>query len=432
MSLTWPSPVLVKLRNPNQSPVHTSLDDSQISWIVSVSFLASVFTTVLMGVIVNRFGKKQWIVFAYLPRILSGFIYIFATSYWWFITGRILNGISDVLFLNSVAPYSAEIASKEIRGSLGTISQILSSLGMLISLSLGPYVSYFVFNLTFTTIVVLTFMPILLLPESPHYLYSKGRNTEAFNVLKYFRDSETLALMEMNEYGKGNIETNTGVLLQNKLFIKGTILGIILGLGTQLMGYNTVSYYLQTVLESTKTSVQPALASVIVGVLQLLGSLCSTLVIDIFGRKPILVFTSIGMAIGMMGLGVYFKVMETNANSIFGILNYLPLVSLGIVVLCFNSGIGSVYLLLFSELLDTSMRMIGICICMFFSTLSMFLLARYFEGLISVVGSATTFWLYSANCLFFSVFILLCIPETKNKTFSEIQEALKSGMFVRE
>lgn len=101
-------------------------------------------------------------------------------------------------------------------------------------------------------------------------------------------------------------------------------------------------------------------------------------------------------------------------------------------VFFFISGIGSVYLLLFSELLDTSMRMIGICICMFFSTLSMFLLARYFEGLISVVGSATTFWLYSANCLFFSVFILLCIPETKNKTFSEIQEALKSGMFVRE
>lgn len=64
---------------------------------------------------------------------------------------------------------------KEIRGALGTVSQILSSLGAMIILSVGPFVSFNVINTVLTCITFGTFLPILFLPESPYFLYSKGK-----------------------------------------------------------------------------------------------------------------------------------------------------------------------------------------------------------------------------------------------------------------
>lgn len=70
--------------------------------------------------------------------------------------------------------------------------------------------------------------------------------------------------------------------------------------GAQLSGFNSVSFYLQTILESTQTSISPEVCSVIIGLIQLLASFCTTMVTDRFGRKPILTSTLVGLAVGMV------------------------------------------------------------------------------------------------------------------------------------
>lgn len=89
-------------------------------------------------------------------------------------------------------------------------------------------------------------------------------------------------------------------LLRDKAFIKAMILGIVISQGTQLIGYDCVSYYMQTVLESTHVNIESGTSSMIVGILQLLGGIFSTVVIDRFGRKPTLISTLIGVALGMV------------------------------------------------------------------------------------------------------------------------------------
>lgn len=73
-------------------------------------------------------------------------------------------------------------------------------------------------------------------------------------------------------------------------------------MGSQLTGFNAVAFYLQTILESTKASVSPELASVILGLIQFSASICTTVVIDKFGRKPILAVTLMGVVIGMVSV----------------------------------------------------------------------------------------------------------------------------------
>lgn len=96
-------------------------------------------------------------------------------------------------------------------------------------------------------------------------------------------------------------------IIKNRMFLKSLTLVLILGLGSQFVGFNAVSFYLQTVLESTQTSVRPEIASVTIGLIQLFASFCTTLVTDRFGRKPILSVTCVGMGLGMVSsLYIFF------------------------------------------------------------------------------------------------------------------------------
>lgn len=133
-----------------------------------------------------------------------------------------------------------------------------------------------------------------------------GRNTEALEVLIYLRGSETLASNELKEYSlqTTSSKTTTMEIIKNKIFLKSFALVMILVLGGQFSGFNSVSFYLQTILESTETSITPEVCSVIIGLIQLLACFCTTLITDRFGRKPILTSTMTGLAVGMVRASV--------------------------------------------------------------------------------------------------------------------------------
>lgn len=71
---------------------------------------------------------------------------------------------------------------------------------------------------------------------------------------------------------------------------------------SQLVGFNAVTYYMQTILESTHTKVRAEIGSVIVGVIQLVASLCTMPVSDRFGRRPILLSSVAGILVGLVSI----------------------------------------------------------------------------------------------------------------------------------
>lgn len=110
-----------------------------------------------------------------------------------------------------------------------------------------------------------------------------------------------MAREEMKEYSlNSNDFVSKKDLLKNITTVKTIGKVIFLGIGFQMIGYNAVSPYLQTIFESTNTSLKPEVASVVIGCIQLLGCLCTIFLTDRFGRKPILTITLIGMAIGLV------------------------------------------------------------------------------------------------------------------------------------
>lgn len=425
LGLAWSSPMLVKLSNANETVLDQPITDDQGSWIVSVGPLSAAVANFLPAVLLDRIGRKYCIILGVLPKLVGAFFLLFATEYWMLLLGRTLSGSGDALIFTVVPIYASEISSKEVRGALGTILQVMSSLGILIMLSVGPFVSYLAINILFTTITVICIVPLIFLPDSPYFLFSKGRTDEALKVLTFLRGSDTAANAVLKEYAIENqTETvNKMQLFRQKVFVKALVLVMILVIGAQFIGFNAVSWYLQTILESTQTSIRPEIASVIIGCIQLVASIFTALVTDKFGRKPILIVTLFGMMVGMVGLGTFFNVTE-NVDIITGFLNFLPLMSLILIVFCFSAGPGSVNWALSAELFDGPARSLGMSISTTLASASAFFLTRYFPALMASIGPAATYWGFSLNCVLLGAFILFVVPETKGKTFSEIQVSL--------
>lgn len=90
----------------------------------------------------------------------------------------------------------------------------------------------------------------------------------------------------------------------------------------------------------------------------------------------------------------------------------------------FISGSGSLIWIQIAELFDGKFRAFGVSTGVCFSSFFVFLTLRFFPAVTNSIGPASTYWMFSAFCVLFCVFISFCIPETKGKTFSEIQKAL--------
>lgn len=77
-----------------------------------------------------------------------------------------------------------------------------------------------------------------------------------------------------------------------------------------------------------------------------------------------------------------------------------------------------------SELFDGPTRTLGVTIGYLNLTVVVFALSKFFPLILNYFGPALTYWLFSVGCFFKCLFVIFFIPETKGKSFSEIQAAL--------
>lgn len=107
----------------------------------------------------------------------------------------------------------------------------------------------------------------------------------------------------------------------------------------QLSGINVVLFYSQSIFDNAGSSLEPAIATIFVGIVQVLASGCTPLIVDRLGRKIILLVSAAGMAISLGFLGLYFLLNHQGAE-IAKSLSWLPIVSLIGFVIVYCVGFG--------------------------------------------------------------------------------------------
>ncbi|CAK7350180.1 unnamed protein product [Dovyalis caffra] len=297
--------------------------------IVSMAVAGAIIGAAIGGWANDRYGRRSAILIADFLFFIGAVIMASAPSPAPLIVGRVFVGLGVGMASMTAPLYISEASPAKIRGAL------VSTNGFLITG--GQFLSYLV-NLAFTKApgtwrwmlgvaglpALLQFILMLLLPESPRWLFRKGREEQAKAILRkiYPADDVETEIQDLKEsvdkelQEEGSSEKiNFIKLLQTKTVRRGLIAGVGLQVFQQFVGINTVMYYSPTIVQfagfaSNQTAL---LLSLVTAGLNAFGSIVSIYFIDRTGRKKLLIISLVGVVISLGLLSGIFH--ETTTHS---------------------------------------------------------------------------------------------------------------------
>lgn len=278
------------------------------------------------------------------PFTIGWALIIWAQNLAMLIVARVLIGIAGGAFCVAAPMYIGEIAQKEIRGTLGSYFQLMITIGILFVYAVGAGVGVFSLSLICGIIPLVFGAVFFFMPETPTYLVMREKNSEASTALKWFRGAqydpaEDIAeLQNENEEQKAN---NLSVMeaLGRTTSVRGLV--IILGLMffQQVSGINAVIFYTTDIFNAAGSGIDAEIATIIVGVMQVIATFVASLVVDRLGRRILLLASDALMALCTLFLGIYFYMKQNDESSVSN-LGWLPIVSLCVFIVAFSIGFG--------------------------------------------------------------------------------------------
>ncbi len=400
--------------------------------VVSSVLMGSLLGAMAGGVLADRLGRRRLLI---VTATVFGFGAIgaaLAPDVAWLIAARILAGAA-IGVASFVAPlYISEIAPVAIRGKLVSVNQVALTSGIVVS-----YLIDYAFapSQAWRWMFAMAVIPaaafaigLFFIPDSPRWLAARGRTDQARAVLKQIRSPEQVEgeLSEITRSAsqqKGNWSELLGKPLRMVM-----IVGVGLAIAQQITGINTVIYYAPTIFKFAGLSSASVaiLASVGVGVVNVVLTLVAMQLIDRVGRRPLLLASLAGMALSLFVLGLAFALPQFS-----GSLGWIAVGSLMVYVGSFAVGLGPVFWLVLSEIYPLQIRGRAMSIGTVANWSANLIVALSFLTLTQILGKAATFWLYSAVTVGAFAFAFLLVPETKGKALEQIDAHFRSGKHPR-
>ena len=400
--------------------------------VVSAVLLGSLAGAVGGGILADRLGRRKLLISTAIVFGLGAVGAALAPDTAWLIVARIVAGIA-IGVASFVAPlYISEIAPVEIRGKLVSINQVALTSGIVVS-----YLIDYAFagSQSWRWMFAMAVVPaaafgigLIFIPDSPRWLAGRRHLDQARAVLKRIRPPDKVEA-ELNDIQhsvaqqKGNWSELLSPLLRSAM-----IVGVGLAIAQQITGINTVIYYAPTIFKFAGLSSSSAaiLASVGVGVVNVVFTVVAMQLIDRAGRRPLLLISLAGMAVSLAVLGLAFSLPQFK-----DILGWVAIGSLMAYVGSFAIGLGPVFWLILSEIYPLRIRGRAMSVGTAANWGANLLVALTFLTLTKVIGKPATFWLYGAVSIGGWLFAFFLVPETKGKTLEQIEAYMRSGKHPR-
>jgi MFS family permease len=197
------------------------------------------------------------------------------------------------------------------------------------------------------------------------------------------------------------------------------MLGAALAALQQLCGINAIIYYAPHIMQRTGLSTSASIfSSVIVGLINVVATVVSFRLVDHAGRRPLLLASVGGMFLSLLLLGVALVLRLGAVGSWLALLCILAYIG------AFAVGLGPIYWLLISEIFPADARATGAGASTAINWFSNFLVGLVFLPMVSAMGQGPTFWVFAAVCALTFAFVTRFVPETRNRSYGEIDAEL--------
>jgi SP family sugar:H+ symporter-like MFS transporter len=405
---------------------------------VSSALLGSAIGAFAAGRLADRYGRARTMLLTAMVFIVSGFLSGAAFTLWDLSLWRLLGGVAIGL-ASVVAPtYIAEVAPAHLRGRLGSLQQLAIVVGIFAALgtdyaiaraagsaSADAWLGLGAWRWMFWSEVVPAFLygvGSFFIPESPRYLVARGREAEAERVLVLIYADAGVAAGKLEEI-RATVRTDSRPRLVD-LRAAGTGLlpivwvGIALSAFQQLVGINVIFYYSSVLWQSVGFSEANAMViTVITSVTNIVTTLVAIACVDRFGRKPLLVLGSIGMALTLATMAVLFARAGADAAghpTLVGPAGTVALVAANLYVFCFGFSWGPVVWVLLGEMFNNRIRAAALSVAAAVQWVANFAVTATFPAL-SSLGLGVAYGIYAFAAVLSLLFVRRFVRETRGK-----------------
>ncbi|UKZ74651.1 hypothetical protein TrVFT333_002321 [Trichoderma virens FT-333] len=376
--------------------------------------LGAILSLPFIPIVNDKFGRRWSIVGGSLIMIIGALIQGFSQHVAMYIVARIILGFGIPTCIVSGSSLIGELGYPKERAHPQQLGLANPSL-----LQMGPSVIQIVF--------------VFMLPESPRWLITKGRNAEANEILiKYhaegdadseFVRAEMAQIQSTIELESANAKKNWLSIFATAGMRRRSIISSFLGLFTQWSGNTLISYYLGDLLGmiGQTDSVFKQKINVAIACWSLIAGVTVSLLVNRFKRRTMYLACTCSLLV------VYICWTVTMEQSIAGNLINKPNKAAGAATIffifmyqpCYNIGYNALTYTYLVELWPYTERSRGIALFQLFGRL-----AGFFATFVNPIGLDNISWrwliVYCCWLAFEIVFVYFMFPETAGRTLEEL------------
>lgn len=227
----------------------------------------------------------------------------------------------------------------------------------------------------------------------------------------------------MTEFQRSQETQGLSALFGDKINRKTFFLVVGVFFGYQLSGIHAIMYYTASIFEDAQIDLEPDLAAMLVGVFVLAAAILSSFLMDKTGRRVLLLISNSICFLCFITMGTYSQLQESNADLVES-LRVLPVIALCLFVFINTIGIGPMIYVMVGEMFRQNVKGVASGLLMSCNFALSITVAMMFPILRDSIGSGITFFVFSGFIAISFFFVMFFIPETKGKSFEEIQAML--------
>lgn len=404
----------------------SSLDEGLMT--AAVPF-GALFGALLGGLLAERFGRRAALLFAATLFTVGAVFAGLATAVWVLTVCRLVLGLA-VGIAAMVAPlYISESAPAGRRGMLVSVYQLAITLGIL-----AAYLVNYAFDDQWRTMFMLGAVPgvalfagMLALKDTPRWYMMKGRQSDARRALFRLRDAGKNAAdidVELNSIHQGISQQAFAASWADLLSPRvrpAFFVGIGLFFLQQFSGINAVIYYAPTVFQEAgfDTGSTQILATIGVGVVNVLMTLVGMALIDRIGRRRLLYlgFAGTAVSLGLIAVGAATGSQSLDVLAVIGLLGYIA---------SFAASIGPLPWVMMAEIFPARVRGMAMSVTSLTNWAFNFLVVFSFPVLVARFGLGPVFGFYALVCAVGLLFTWKRVPETSGVSLEAIERHLMS------
>lgn len=377
----------------------------------------------LSGKASDLLGRKKLLIICALLFAITGVGTGWALSFPMFITFRILSGVAIGSAALVCPMYIAEISPAPFRGRLVTFYQLAICLGILLAylsnyllLNTGINNWRWMFS-SQSAPALLFFLGLLTVSESPRWLMGKNREAASIKVLEKiggmaYAESEGRAIKD--SFSNKPKESVYGLFRKDVSHI--ILIGVIIAIFSQIGGQNSILCYAPEIFKQAGMAQDSAfLQSIVLGIILMLFTFIAIATIDKTGRKNLLKYGALLLAIDAISLTAAFYF---HAGSILVLVLVLGFIAI------YSATLGPVTWVVLSEVFPNRIRGNAMSLATLALWIANFVTVSSFPVMKAHFGLGITFGIHGVICFIYFIYVSLKIPETKGRSLEEIEEIL--------